>query len=153
MDVNGIQYVKKMILHPIVSCFERYQQPVSPSFHVNFRSESYHIVPPSTHNVQKCEKKQTGKKKSWQADKNNDDDPNEFWIYPTLRETQKRIRGKSQLCLWAPEANPASVAFQCAANSSLASKALCKARFRICVFPMLGQPCEQSQFKIPQRKL
>ena len=51
-----------MILHPIVSCFERYQQPVSPSFHVNFRSESYHIVPPSTHNVQKCEKKQTGKK-------------------------------------------------------------------------------------------
>ena len=107
-----------MILHPIVSCLERYQQPFSPSFHVNFRSESYHIVPPSTHNVQKCEKKNGEKKRkknnSWQADKNYDDNPYEFWIYPTRRETQKRIHGKSQLCLWAREANPASVAFQCA---------------------------------------
>ena len=108
--------------------------------------------------MSKNARKKTGRKKkkknnSWQADKNNDDNPYEFWIYPTLRETQKRIRGKSQLCLWARDANPASVAFQCAANSSLASKALCKARFRRCFFPMLGQPCERSQFKIPQTKL
>ena len=122
MDVNGIQYVKKKwfyipsfhALNDISNLFH----PASMWTLEASRTTSYHHEPTMSKNARKKTGRQKKGKKnnSWQADKNYDDNDNpyEFWIYPTRRETQKRIHGKSQLCLWAREANPASVAFQCA---------------------------------------